>query len=34
MGGIAVLIREATMPFKANATRRHHIPERKRKVTD
>jgi hypothetical protein len=24
----------ATMPFKATATRRHHIPKQKRKVTN
>ena len=24
----------ATMPFKANAARRHHIPKQKRKVTN
>jgi hypothetical protein len=25
---------ESTMPFKANADRRHHIPKQKRKVTN
>ena len=29
-----VLIRIPTMPFKANAARRHHIPKQKRKVTN
>jgi hypothetical protein len=30
----SVLIRHPTMPFKANAARRHPIPKQKRKVTD
>jgi hypothetical protein len=29
-----VLIWDPTMPFKANAARRHHIPKQKRKVTN
>jgi Transposase DDE domain len=29
-----VLIWDSTMPFKANAARRHHIPKQKRKVTN
>jgi hypothetical protein len=28
------LIRDPTMPFKANVTVRHHIPKQKRKVTN
>ena len=34
IGGRPPPDRKSTMPFKANADRRHHIPKQKRKVTN